>query len=88
MDDKLDKLHEMAEDEDIGVYFKKMSKTLKGYSILFENCYDIFINDSLNDKEMLHSTAHEMGHINGNMCFEWKSDFLKVYVNAGLKNGR
>jgi Zn-dependent peptidase ImmA (M78 family) len=72
----MNELFKIAEAENIGIFFGKMSEKLKGYSTLSEGCYyDIFINDSMSDREMLHSTAHEMSHIHGNMTFEWMNDF-------------
>ena len=84
--DKLEELYDIAKSEDIGVFFRNMSDGLNGYATLSDDCYDLFLNIELDDDEILKSMAHEMGHINGNMCFEWKSDYLNNLYERRAEN--
>jgi len=83
---KLERLYDEAEKADIGVYFRNMAETLKGYSTYAGGCYDIFINDSLDESGILRTMAHEMGHVGGNMCFDWTGDFLRELRERRAEN--
>jgi len=84
--EKLKELFKIAEEEDIGVYFAKMSEGLKGYSTLTNGYYDIFINSKLSGNELLLAMAHEASHTQGNMIFEWMSDFQKELRERRAEN--
>ena len=83
---KLSELYKIAQDNDIGVYFLKMTDELKGYSTYANGCYDIFINNSLSYDDILHSMAHEMWHIQHGIGFAWTSDFQNELYERKAEN--